>query len=410
MRTTRFPTDLRQSNCRRFRFAASLLVVVAAHAATPLPSQTFTVAGLGEGRGEIVNLPQPLTSGTWQLELELYGGARLPSSPVWGDTCTTDFAQFSLESTRYDDARTDTVSTSYWRKTLEVGRRNFPTGTARMYQGEYVAEGTDVPWRVRFTKEGTPKPLPTPGASFTVHGRGSPEQPIDLPQVLAAGMWRVELRFYGSLPKGTRGDGRFYLTSDSTGCAVVSYYGARRTRLNVREGGRVTPGSALDVRLVPRDLLWSVQFSKDGTPLPPEPAPPPEDCPADSACQPPPSDPPPSPEECPVERACLHQGKFWVTVDYYDGYWREAKVLKTANLPSSAAIFWFFDPKNPELLVKVLNGCAINGHWWVYGSAATDRNYDVVVRRRGSEGLRFRRLSPAVPISYTSGFPCLEDE
>lgn len=39
---------------------------------------------------------------------------------------------------------------------------------------------------------------------------------------------------------------------------------------------------------------------------------------------------------------------------------------------SSSKLFWFFNPENWELLVKMLDGCWINGHYWVFGAGATD--------------------------------------
>ena len=43
-------------------------------------------------------------------------------------------------------------------------------------------------------------------------------------------------------------------------------------------------------------------------------------------------------------------------------------------------LFSFFNEDNPELLVKVLDGCDINGHHWVLLSAATNVGYTVTVR------------------------------
>ena len=43
------------------------------------------------------------------------------------------------------------------------------------------------------------------------------------------------------------------------------------------------------------------------------------------------------------------------------------------------AIFWFFDRSNWEVTVKVLDGCALNGHVWVLISAATDVDHLVTV-------------------------------
>jgi streptogramin lyase len=39
---------------------------------------------------------------------------------------------------------------------------------------------------------------------------------------------------------------------------------------------------------------------------------------------------------------------------------------------SRGGLFWFFSQDNPELLVKVLNGCSENGKHWVYLSAGTN--------------------------------------
>ena len=37
-----------------------------------------------------------------------------------------------------------------------------------------------------------------------------------------------------------------------------------------------------------------------------------------------------------------------------------------------AALFWTFDPENPEVLVKVLDGRAFNGHWWLDLAVTSD--------------------------------------
>ena len=35
-------------------------------------------------------------------------------------------------------------------------------------------------------------------------------------------------------------------------------------------------------------------------------------------------------------------------------------------------LFWFFGASNPELLVKIVNGCAVNDNYWIYASAGTN--------------------------------------
>ena len=41
--------------------------------------------------------------------------------------------------------------------------------------------------------------------------------------------------------------------------------------------------------------------------------------------------------------------------------------------------FWFFAPGNYELLVKVLDGRGVNGHYWVFYGALTDVEFDLTV-------------------------------
>jgi hypothetical protein len=53
--------------------------------------------------------------------------------------------------------------------------------------------------------------------------------------------------------------------------------------------------------------------------------------------------------------------------------------LRSAN----SGLFWFFSPDNWEVLVKVLDGCAINGHYWVLAAATTDVGYEIEVGEPG---------------------------
>ena len=76
--------------------------------------------------------------------------------------------------------------------------------------------------------------------------------------------------------------------------------------------------------------------------------------------------------------ACLNNWRFYVWgYSYTAGH--NARKVETYGLGDSAALFYFFDSANPELLVKVVNGCWLNDHWWVFGSAATDLEYRIMV-------------------------------
>jgi spore coat protein A len=72
-------------------------------------------------------------------------------------------------------------------------------------------------------------------------------------------------------------------------------------------------------------------------------------------------------------------------------------------------LFWFFSPENPELLIKVLDGCAINDRFWVYFSAGTDVGLTLRVTDTVT-GLQFVRTNPdhnPVPtVQDVSALPC----
>ena len=49
-------------------------------------------------------------------------------------------------------------------------------------------------------------------------------------------------------------------------------------------------------------------------------------------------------------------------------------------LTDESGNFWFFGQNNIELDVKVLNGCGLNNHFWVFLSANTNVAFTATVR------------------------------
>jgi hypothetical protein len=72
-------------------------------------------------------------------------------------------------------------------------------------------------------------------------------------------------------------------------------------------------------------------------------------------------------------------------------------------------LFWFFAADNPELLVKVLNGCGSNGHYWVFYSAGTNVGFTLTVTDT-TTGSIFQSRNPdlrlAPPVADISTLPC----
>jgi hypothetical protein len=48
-------------------------------------------------------------------------------------------------------------------------------------------------------------------------------------------------------------------------------------------------------------------------------------------------------------------------------------------LSSDTGYFWFFNPANTEVVVKVLDACAVDGHFWIFGSGLTNLGVTLTV-------------------------------
>jgi hypothetical protein len=104
---------------------------------------------------------------------------------------------------------------------------------------------------------------------------------------------------------------------------------------------------------------------------------------------------------------CLME-RFAVTATW--SYSHPAPVSGAAGslpIPGSAGsgLLWFFDRENAELTVKAVDGCAVNGHWWIYLASGSDVAYEVRVSDtvsgtqrvyRNAEGTRAPLVSDVV--------------
>ena len=85
------------------------------------------------------------------------------------------------------------------------------------------------------------------------------------------------------------------------------------------------------------------------------------------------------PEDYDGRRAQLYGGRFEVSVVGFD-FVGTPFVGKTAPLASNdSAVFYFFQPANFELLVKVANGCSLNSRYWVFYAATTNVDFTLTV-------------------------------
>jgi hypothetical protein len=72
-------------------------------------------------------------------------------------------------------------------------------------------------------------------------------------------------------------------------------------------------------------------------------------------------------------------GRFRVDVQFTDPRNGQAAAGTPVPLTGDTGAFWFFAPSNLELMVKVLDGRAANGHFWVFYGALSDVEYTITV-------------------------------
>lgn len=122
---------------------------------------------------------------------------------------------------------------------------------------------------------------------------------------------------------------------------------------------------------------------------------------------------PGGPEPCPcvpdAATLCLNGGRFQVQAQWTDFQANTGSGDVVCGTSSdSSGLFWFFSPDNWEVLLKVLDGCGVNGNYWVFGAASTNVAYTITVTdtRTGAVRSYTNPLGSSSPaITDTAAFP-----
>ena len=80
-------------------------------------------------------------------------------------------------------------------------------------------------------------------------------------------------------------------------------------------------------------------------------------------------------------RLCLQSLGFQVEVTWKNPATGATGAGQAVKLTGDTGYFWFFGPENVELIVKVLDGRALNGHFWVFYGALSNVEYTITIRR-----------------------------
>ena len=102
---------------------------------------------------------------------------------------------------------------------------------------------------------------------------------------------------------------------------------------------------------------------------------------------------------------CLVDNRFQVEVTWQDFAGNnDGTVIEESQ---DSGLLYFFGPNNWEVLLKVLDGCDVNNHFWVFAAAATDVEYTLTVTDTGAGVVKQygNALGTAAPaVTDTSAF------
>ncbi len=110
---------------------------------------------------------------------------------------------------------------------------------------------------------------------------------------------------------------------------------------------------------------------------------------------------------------CLNGNRFQVELDWRSsgGNTGVGRVVPAGS--EDSGLFWFFHPENWEMLLKVLDGCNQNGHFWVFAAATTNVEYTLRITDTETGTLKeyFNPQGRSAPaVTDTRAFATCEDE
>ena len=102
---------------------------------------------------------------------------------------------------------------------------------------------------------------------------------------------------------------------------------------------------------------------------------------------------------------CLQNSRYALSVDWWsaDGASGSGHVVHEGT--NDSGLFRFFDSTNWEVLIKVLDGCALNGHVWVFGASTTNLGYLIRVTDTVTGAVKKYRNEPSLPAKAITDAP-----
>ena len=109
-----------------------------------------------------------------------------------------------------------------------------------------------------------------------------------------------------------------------------------------------------------------------------------------------------------AQTLCLNNDRFAVTAKFRTTSSGETDAT-AVELTGDSGYFWFFNPANIEVVIKVLNGCSLTQHYWVFATGLT--NVEVTLSVTDTENQTLKTYTnqlgvPFAPIQDTGAFAC----
>lgn len=110
-----------------------------------------------------------------------------------------------------------------------------------------------------------------------------------------------------------------------------------------------------------------------------------------------------------AQTLCLNGGRFRVQVGWETDLGETGPASVVPGAAADSGVLWFFNEDNWEMLVKVIDGCALTNHYWVFFAATTDVQFVVTVTDTQTGAVK-TYLNPqktsADAVTDTSALPC----
>jgi hypothetical protein len=122
---------------------------------------------------------------------------------------------------------------------------------------------------------------------------------------------------------------------------------------------------------------------------------------------------PPSATTCIADATtlCLDALRFKVTATFDSGHGGAGSAgnARVQPLTADTGYLWFFDASNVEVVVKLIDGCGLGGHFWFFAGGLTNVNTVITVTDMQTGAVRTYTNPPNTafkPIQDTSAFAC----